>query len=106
MRVLAFLALTATPAFAESCPSLPNRAAELGDIYGALGTAASHEIAQSLSAALWKIWLEAPDEQAQELLDTGMRQRQQFDYLSSRQTLGKLVEYCPDYAEGYNQREG
>jgi len=33
-----------------------------------------------------------------------MEARQSFDFLGSMSILSELVEYCPDYAEGYNQR--
>ena len=44
------------------------------------------------------------DATAQALLDEGMRQRAGFDLLGARDTFDQLVDYCPDYAEGYNQR--
>jgi len=60
--------------------------------------------ARELSDQLWQLWTDAPDEPAQALLDQGMRQRESYDLLGARDTLDRLVEYCPDYAEGYNQR--
>ena len=38
------------------------------------------------------------------MLDEGMAQRESFDFLGARTTLDGLVAYCPNYAEGYNQR--
>ena len=46
----------------------------------------------------------APDEPAQSLLDQGMQARASYDFVRATDALDKLVEYCPDYAEGYNQR--
>lgn len=60
--------------------------------------------AQGISVLLWNYWLDAPDEAAQALLERGMEARQSFDFLGSMSILSELVEYCPDYAEGYNQR--
>ncbi|WP_234417161.1 tetratricopeptide repeat protein [Loktanella sp. Alg231-35] len=60
--------------------------------------------AQMLSQQLWELWLDAPDALAQEMLDEGMSQRSIYDFLGARETLTRLVDYCPDYAEGYNQR--
>ena len=57
-----------------------------------------------LTDQLWALWTDAPDTRAQALLDTGMRQREAFNLMASRNTLDELVAYCPDYAEGYNQR--
>ena len=33
-----------------------------------------------------------------------MSRRASYDFLGARAVLGRLVDYCPDYAEGYNQR--
>ena len=44
------------------------------------------------------------DEHAQQMLDDGMRMREQGDLDASEELLTRLVEYCPDYAEGFNQR--
>ena len=43
---------------------------------------------------------------AQELLDEGhATTRRSYDFLGARDTCWtELVEYCPEYAEGYNQR--
>ena len=54
--------------------------------------------------ALWRLWAMAPDPQSQELLDRGMRARSSFDFIEALATFDRLVAYCPDYAEGYNQR--
>ena len=57
-----------------------------------------------LSNRLWELWATAPDEAAQALLDRGMTARASYDFLSALEAFDRLVEYCPDYAEGYNQR--
>ncbi|WP_339933033.1 tetratricopeptide repeat protein [Yoonia sp. 208BN28-4] len=59
---------------------------------------------RQLSAQLWEIWTDAPDAKAQALLDEGMRKREGFDLAGASETLDELIAYCPDYAEGYNQR--
>ncbi|MGB1236194.1 MAG: tetratricopeptide repeat protein, partial [Planktomarina sp.] len=41
---------------------------------------------------------------SQQMLDDGMRMREQGDLDASEELLTRLVEYCPDYAEGFNQR--
>ena len=53
---------------------------------------------------MWDIWLRAPDEAAQQVLDRGMRLRSEYDFLGAFEAFNALVRYCPDYAEGYNQR--
>lgn len=67
-------------------------------------TAETEAEAQELNNALWRIWTTAPDTIAQEMLDSGMSRRSSYDFLGALDDLGRLVDYCPDYAEGYNQR--
>lgn len=104
MRKLAIaFALVVSPAWAE-CPSSPDIAEELDrlivDIHGAQNDMAAREI----SAEMWELWLRAPDETAQGLLDSGMRARAGYDFLRALTQFERLIEYCPAYAEGYNQR--
>ena len=53
---------------------------------------------------MWGFWTDAPDELAQEMLDRGMTRRSSYDFLGALKDLDRLVAYCPEYAEGYNQR--
>lgn len=54
--------------------------------------------------ALWRHWTHAPDEKSQALLDRGMSKRAEFNFVAAKEALDELVAYCPDYAEGWNQR--
>jgi tetratricopeptide (TPR) repeat protein len=60
--------------------------------------------AQELAGEMWEIWLDAPDELAQAMLDEGLAHQRYGDYAASRAVLSELISYCPDYPEGYNQR--
>lgn len=102
MKPLVFLLLSATPALA--CPAPPDHSDRMAEILTELKLSRGALEARQLSNALWQLWLEAPDARAQALLDDGMRKRSQFDLLGARDVLDELVAYCPDYAEGYNQR--
>lgn len=108
MRVILALALLASPALAqegeETCPPPPNHTDTQAAILRELREAPDPATAQPLADQLWLTWLDAPDERAQALLDEGMARRQGFDLLGSVRVLDLLVAYCPDYAEGYNQR--
>ena len=97
-------ALLAAPVFAETCPAAPDHSARLGEIIIELQASRGAGEARLLSDELWTLWTDAPDSMAQELLDAGMSKRSGFDFLGARDTLDELVEYCPEYAEGYNQR--
>lgn len=104
MRYLIPFLCLAAPAFAEDCPPAPDHAAAQAGLYAQLQALPSPVGAHELAGELWALWTDAPDEVAQALLDEGMRQRESFDLLGARDTLDRLVDYCPDYVEGYNQR--
>jgi len=88
----------------EGCPPVADSETAKTEILRQLRLAPDETDARLLSDDLWRIWTEAPDARAQELLDEGMRQREGYDFLGARDTFDALVDYCPDYAEGYNQR--
>ena len=48
--------------------------------------------------------LRAPDEAAQEVLNAGMARRDAYDFAGAIAEYDRLIKYCPDYAEGFNQR--
>lgn len=97
------LAFSACPAFA-ACPAAPDHTTRLNEIIRAVQIAPDETAARRLSQDLWELWADAPDETAQELLDQGMARRAQYDFLGALRAFDRLVAYCPDYAEGYNQR--
>ena len=108
MKLMIALTLLATPALAQDadgvCPAAPDHATEEAEIIAQLQKAADDLQARPLADQLWRLWTDAPDAKAQALLDEGMAKREGYDFLGARDTFDTLVEYCPDYAEGYNQR--
>lgn len=93
------------PAMAqEVCPPAPDHRAEIAELYDRIRQAPSEAVGQRLSAELWTYWTDAPDARAQGLLDMGMDRRTGGNLIGSHEVLTQLVEYCPDYAEGWNQR--
>ncbi len=103
MRILIPLALLAAPAFAQ-CPPSPDIAAEEDALFAEIAEAGSPMTAREMSDDLWRLWTQAPDEAAQEMLDEAMRRARVSDLLGARESLTDLIAYCPDYAEGWNQR--
>ena len=101
--ILAF-SVVAGPAFAQTCPPAPDHAAAQAEIIAQLQALPDPAGSGELNNALWLLWTDAPDEAAQALLDEGMRKRAGYDLLGAREAFDALVEYCPDYVEGYNQR--
>lgn len=102
MRAL-LLSLLPLAALAECPPAEPYPPA-YDALLGEVARAPDEATARRLSGELWTFWLAAPDARAQTLLDTGMAARSAGDFATARDLLGQLVAYCPDYAEGWNQR--
>ncbi|MCR9125236.1 MAG: tetratricopeptide repeat protein [Rhodobacteraceae bacterium] len=100
---LAF-ALAGSAGLAADCPPPPDHDARLKALMAQARSLPSEMGAADLSRQMWELWADAPDEQAQAILDRGMRKRSSYDLLGAIADFDRLVEYCPDYAEGYNQR--
>ncbi|NNE89597.1 MAG: tetratricopeptide repeat protein [Silicimonas sp.] len=100
---LCLLPFLATAALAD-CPASPDIAAQETALLDQARAAENELAAQPIRQALWRLWATAPDEAAQALLDRGMAARSSYDFLGAIRAFDRLVEYCPEYAEGYNQR--
>jgi tetratricopeptide (TPR) repeat protein len=92
----------ATPALA--CPPVADRSAELATLIDRAQEAPNEMAGREISNQMWEIWTTAPDEAAQELLRQGTSALRVADSLRAIAAFDALVDYCPDYAEGYNQR--
>lgn len=102
-RLLVILVMLAGPA-AGDCPAVPDRSAEVDALMARMLASGNEGHASEVMDQLWRIWTTAPDAKAQKLLDEGMRRRDEYDLASAWDDFDQLVTYCPDYAEGYNQR--
>ena len=103
MRMMMILAVIAAPAFAE-CPKPADTSAELLNLFAKANAAPDVTAGRRVSNQMWEVWLRAPDEPAQEVLDAGMSRRDAYDFAGAITEYDRLIAYCPDYAEGYNQR--
>lgn len=101
--VSTLLACLALPAFAD-CPAPMDVSAELETLFAEAREATSDQAGRALSGQMWELWLKAPDAAAQEVLDRGMRKREIYDFAGALTDFDRLAEYCPLYAEGFNQR--
>lgn len=102
--LLLCLSLFATTAQGETCATVPDRTAELVPLMHALPGAVNERDARLITNQMWEIWAKAPDSYAQELLDEGMQRRSSFDFDGAITAFSALIDYCPGYAEGWNQR--
>jgi tetratricopeptide (TPR) repeat protein len=103
MKTILALSLLAAPAFAD-CPAGTDYSSQIATVVERMQAAPHEGAARVLSAQMWDIWLDAPDELAQAMLDAGTASIQMGDRMVATSHLEELVAYCPDYAEGYNQR--
>ncbi|MEM6339651.1 MAG: tetratricopeptide repeat protein [Pseudomonadota bacterium] len=104
MRILICLAFLCGPALAETCPPSDDISNELGVLIDKAREAKNETDGRAIANEMWQVWLRAPNAQAQALLDRGMGMRRVADYLAALSAFNRLIDYCPDYAEGYNQR--
>ena len=107
MRYLIFCLLAApawSPAWAEACPPNKDIQAVESDLYARIQSLPTAMGVRPLNQELWALWTAAPDAEAQALLDEGLTAIRLGDFGYAAQQLDALISYCPDYAEGYNQR--
>lgn len=105
IAILALAAMAPAPLFAQTDPPAPMTAvSETGALYEALRSSDTQAEADRIAGQIWEVWLTAPDEPAQALLDDAMQRRQALDFLGAINVLDRLVGAYPDYAEGWNQR--
>jgi tetratricopeptide (TPR) repeat protein len=90
--------------FAQTCPDLLPRSDEKAALLADIQTAPDEFTSRNLSRKLFEFWATAPDDNAQELLDSGMDRRAGYDFDAATIAFDALIEYCPNYPEGYNQR--
>lgn len=105
MRLITGLFLLFLPvAAAASCPAPPDVSGEIAELIEQSRAAKNASAGRKLSGEMWQVWLRAPDEAAQAVLDAGMQRRDSYDFAGALKEFDRLAEYCPTYAEGFNQR--
>ena len=104
MRAVISLLCLLAPAAVLACPAPPDHRAALDALFAQVQEAETEREARIISNEMWEFWADAPDAHAQELLDEGMTRRAAHDLAGAVTAFDALTAYCPDYAEGYNQR--
>lgn len=104
MKWLILIAALAPNIALATCPPVPDRTSRHIELLDLLASAQNETQAREWSNELWGIWATAPDAAAQEILRRGMERRAAYDFKGALEDFDTLVDYCPDYAEGYNQR--
>ncbi|MCP5074969.1 MAG: tetratricopeptide repeat protein [Rhodobacteraceae bacterium] len=103
MRYLVISLFLLLGAAAFACPELPYRSQERQQLLDDLAAADTHSSGIAAASAVWQFWHVAPDEPAQEMLNSGISRLRISDYISGQALLRRLADYCPNYAEGHNQ---
>ena len=102
-RLIFALLFLSGPVLAE-CPAARDITADMDVLISEIRAAPDDRAARDVSGNMWELWLTAPDAAAQAELDNVMRRRANYDFQGALVNYDKLVDYCPSYAEGYNQR--
>ena len=89
---------------AETCPPAKDVTSDIAMLLNDVRDAPDERSAAAISNKMWQLWTIAPDALAQDYLDNGMTRRSQFDFAGAEAAFTALIEYCPNYAEGWNQR--
>jgi tetratricopeptide (TPR) repeat protein len=95
--------LAPTLAFAD-CPENVPRTDAHERLMAEVKLAENEMEARLLTNELWEVWATAPDETSQAILQRGMERRASYNFAGAIEDFDTLIEYCPNYAEGYNQR--
>ncbi|MEM6304374.1 MAG: hypothetical protein AAF744_06620 [Pseudomonadota bacterium] len=103
MKLALVLTLLSAPAFA-ACPAPADISREMLNLIARANDTDNRIEGRRVAGAMWEVWLRAPDETAQATLDAGMRRREAYDFAGALKEFDRLAEYCPLYAEGFNQR--
>jgi len=59
---------------------------------------------KTLEQAIWTLWLETPSPTVELLMGSGMEAMQAREYAKALSFFNVVVEFAPDYAEGWNKR--
>ncbi len=89
---------------AETCPEPRDISAEMDVLIAGVQKARNEREAHVFVGQMWQLWRDAPDVLSQELLQDGSLRIRISDFAGAKEILTHLIEYCPTYAEGYNQR--
>jgi tetratricopeptide (TPR) repeat protein len=103
MKVV-FTLLSLSTSAALACAPVDDQDDRQSALFAQIQSAPTEMAAQAPAAELWEIWLKAPDARAQDLLMNGLERLRIFDFEGAIQGFDALIAYCPEYAEGYNQR--
>ena len=102
LGTLTFVLLS--PSLAFSCPDVQTDQIEQNRLYFDLRMASNEMIGRTIAGQHLEIWITAPDEKSQKLMGEGRERIRVADYERAEEVFDQLIDVCPHYAEGWNQR--
>jgi tetratricopeptide (TPR) repeat protein len=98
------LALLALPAQGETCPPAPDISEALDALIAEAQAAETYMTGRDTFYDMRALWTAPPDSWSGELLAIALERIAIADYPGALLGLDELVDYCPHWAEGWNQR--
>jgi tetratricopeptide (TPR) repeat protein len=108
------LAALAIPAAPPPASALSQPVAVKGDpadyekarnqLFAALAAAPDEATARRIAANIWRLWFQAPDAEAEQLMEEVQERRLRRDLATALKLLDRLVAQAPGWAEAWNQR--
>lgn len=96
--ILALAAVLAAPAVADQ------RDPRLEDLFQRLRSTADEGEAQRIQGRIWRIWMEAQDREADELMRQGVHAMALQQLARALRSFDRLVALTPEFAEAWNKR--
>lgn len=96
--ILALAVVLAAPAVADQ------RDPRLEDLFQRLRSTADEGEAQRIQGGIWRIWMEARDREADELMRQGVQAMALQQLARALRSFDRLVAQTPEFAEAWNKR--
>ena len=90
--------------WADCAGQHPFVSASTGPLLDRLAEAQTEDEGVEIASQIWQLWSKAPDKKSQELLDKGVQSIGWGAFGEAETALTYLIDYCPNYAEAWNQR--
>lgn len=95
--------MAALPTIASACLSRSVVSEDHVQLFEAPKASPTEMFGLPIQNQIREFWIVAPDELSQLMLDGGRRRIRHIVYQRAGNVLSEPVEYCPTYAEGWNQ---